>query len=285
MSNRLTAFTTTPRKLSGGTGFSLCGRLVSQPLKLSLTLLLACGFLVGQESELIQPKATPEDRAEGQRIFSTQCSYCHGPKGEGGQGAVLAVPRLAHAPDDISLFRVIRDGIAGTKMPASALAPNQLWQVVAYVRTLGRVEGAKSNGDPARGSQIYAGKGNCAQCHAVKGRGGGIGPELTDIGNHRNAVQMRTALIDPDDSVPLDYLQVRVVLKDGSSLSGVRVNEDSFSIQIRDLSNHFHSFWKSELTEISKEPKRSLMPSYRNNLSATELDDLIAYLESLQGGR
>jgi cytochrome c oxidase cbb3-type subunit III len=254
-------------------------------LKFNLGVVVACGLMMGQESELIQPKATLEDRAEGRRIFGTQCSYCHGPKGEGGQGAVLAVPRLAHAPDDISLFRVIRDGIAGTKMPASALAPNQVWQLVAYVRTLGRVEGAKSTGDPARGSQIYAGKGNCAQCHAVKGHGGGLGPDLTDIGAHRNAAQIRTALIDPDDSVPLDYMQVRVVVKDGSSLSGVRVNEDSFSIQIRDLSNHFHSYWKSELTEISKDPKRSLMPSYRNKLSATELDDLIAYLESLQGGQ
>jgi putative heme-binding domain-containing protein len=254
-------------------------------MRLSLGLMLACGFLVGQESELAQPKATPEDRLEGQRIFGTQCSYCHGPKGEGGQGAVLAVPRLAHAPDDIGLFRVIRDGIAGTKMPASALAPDQIWQVVAYVRTLGRVEGAKSKGDAARGSQIYADKGNCSHCHSVKGLGGGIGPDLTDIGARRNAVQMRTALIDPDDSVPLDYMQVRVVMRDASSLTGVRVNEDSFSIQIRDLSNHFHSFWKSELSQISKEPKRSLMPSYRNNLSATELDDLVAYLKSLQGGQ
>ena len=106
-------------------------------------LALACRPLPAQESELVQPKATPEDRAEGQRIFGTQCSFCHGPKGEGGQGAVLAVPRLSHAPDDVSLFRVIRDGIPGTKMPANALTPAQLWQVVAFVRSLGHVEGSK----------------------------------------------------------------------------------------------------------------------------------------------
>ena len=253
-------------------------------LRFSVGFVVACLLAVGQEAELVQPKATPEDRAEGQRIFGTQCSYCHGPKGEGGQGAVLAVPRLAHAPDDISLFRVIRDGIAGTKMPASALAPNQIWQVAAYVRSLGRVEGVKSTGDPLRGRQIYASKGACAQCHTVRGHGGGIGPDLTDIGNHRSAAQVKTSLIDPDASVPLDYLQVRVVLKDGHSIAGVRVNEDSFSIQIRDLSNQLHSFWKSELSEISKEPKRSLMPSF-TNLSAAELDDLVAYLESLQGGQ
>jgi len=96
---------------------------------------------------------------------------------------------------------------------------------------------------------------------------------------------VRTALVDPDASVPLDFLQVRVRTKDGHSLTGVRVNEDAFSIQVRDLSNQFHSYWKSELTEIAKEPKRSLMPSFRNTLTPAELDDLIAYLQSLQGGK
>jgi len=247
-------------------------------------LALACRLL-GQESELVQPKATPEDRAEGQRIFGMQCSFCHGPKGEGGQGAVLAVPHLPHAPDDLSLFRVIRDGIPGTKMPANALTPTQIWQVVAFVRTLGHVEGSKLTGDPVRGQQIYASKGACARCHTIAGRGGGIGPDLSDIGTRQNADQVRTSLLDPDASVPLDFLQVRVVTKDGHSLTGVRVNEDAFSIQVRDLSNQFHSYWKSELTEISKEPKRSLMPSFRNTLTTGELDDLIAYLESLQGGK
>jgi hypothetical protein len=71
------------------------------------------------------------------------------------------------------------------------------------------------------------------------------------------------------------------VTKDGQRLTGVRVNEDSFSIQIRDLSNHSHSFWKTELSEVVKEPNRSPMPSYSEKLTPEELDNLIAYLESL----
>jgi mono/diheme cytochrome c family protein len=90
---------------------------MTRRLKFLAGFVLVCGLLPGQESELVQPKATPEDRAEGQRIFGTQCSYCHGPKGEGGQGAVLAVPRLPRAPDDIRLFRVIRDGIPAPRCP------------------------------------------------------------------------------------------------------------------------------------------------------------------------
>lgn len=247
-------------------------------------LLLACWLVAGQGTEPgPQPKTTPADLAEGARIFGTQCSYCHGPKGEGGQGAVLAVPRLPHAPDDQSLFRVIHEGIPGTRMPASALTTAQIWQVAAFVRTLGRVEGAKSTGDAGHGQQIFEGKGGCERCHSIRGHGGGIGPDLSDIGARQTASELMASLVDPDASVPLEFLQVRVVTKDGRSMTGVRLNEDTFSIQIRDLSNQVHSYWKTELKEIAKEPKKSLMPSYRNTLTAAELNDVVAYLQSLQG--
>jgi cytochrome c oxidase cbb3-type subunit III len=261
---------------------------MSRRLKLLSAFLLAGRLVPGQGLEPgLQPKTTLEDLAEGQRVFGTECSYCHGPKGEGGQGAVLAVPRLPHAPDDQTLFRIIREGIPGTRMPASALTTSQIWQVEAYVRTLGRVEGTKSaggyHGDPRRGRQIFITKGGCSKCHTIGGHGGAIGPDLTGIGDRRETAELRTSLLEPSASVPLDFLQVRVVTKAGRSITGVRINEDTFSIQIRDLSNQFHSFWKNELTDIVKEPKRSIMPSYQSILSAAELDDMLAYLESLRG--
>src|SRR4029077_14281027 len=54
-----------------------------------------------------KPPVTAEDIEAGARIYRTQCAYCHGPQGEGGRGAVLARPRLMHAPDDTALFNVI----------------------------------------------------------------------------------------------------------------------------------------------------------------------------------
>src|SRR5215467_5939727 len=81
------------------------------------------------------PFTSAADLQAGQRVFLGQCAGCHGPRGEGGRGAVLAQPRLRHAPDDESLFRTIRDGIRGTEMPsADTITSREIWQIATYVR-------------------------------------------------------------------------------------------------------------------------------------------------------
>jgi putative heme-binding domain-containing protein len=116
----------------------------------------------------------------------------------------------------------------------------------------------------------------------VRGTGGALGPELTDIGARRSAAYLREALIDPATSTPEGFLVVRVTTRDGKKLWGVRVNEDSFTIQLRDSSGRFHSFRKLDLTQLTKDFKAELMPSYRD-FNPAEMDDLVAYLASLRG--
>ncbi len=253
--------------------------------RLSVALLLWCAVLTAQDPAEITPKpvTTPDDLAAGERIYRIQCAYCHGTNGEGGRGATLARPRLLHAPDDQAMFQVIARGIPDSEMPGHWFTAREIWQVVAFVRTLGRRAPEKINGDPASGERLYGGKAGCARCHTIRGRGGALGPDLTDIGARRSAGYLREALIKPESAVPEDFLQVAIATRDGRRITGVRLNEDAFSIQIRDLSGQFHSFWKSELAELNKQRGKSPMPSYAGLLSSAELDDLIAFLDSLRG--
>ncbi len=182
------------------------------------------------------------------------------------------------------MFYVIKNGIPETEMPGHWFTPREIWQLVAFVKTLGRSAPQKIEGDPGRGENVYA-KSGCSRCHTVHGRGGALGPDLADIGARRSVPYLREALLDPEATVPDGFLQVQLVTHDGRHFTGVRVNEDSFSIQIRDLSDNFHSFFKSELAELNKQPGKSPMPSFKRVLSSGELDDLIAYLDSLRGNQ
>ena len=110
-------------------------------------------------------------------------------------------------------------------------------------------------GDPDKGRLIYD-KAECGNCHIVAGKGGSLGPELTSIGDRRGVLFLRTALLHPgkDRAVTAEgyatHLPVLAVKKDGRPLTGMRVNEDTFTIQLRDASNRLYSLQKSELEEL-----------------------------------
>ncbi len=229
-------------------------------------------------------KLTAGELERGRQMFVAHCAVCHGIEGSGGRGPSLNHPSLRRVTGDKALFNLIQNGVEGSEMPAAwQLSEREVWQVAGYVRSLGHTTPVKLPGDADNGKRLYESKGACAACHVARGRGGVLGPELTDIGARRSAGYLREALVDPGSSTPEGYLVVRVTTPDGRKLWGLRVNEDSFTIQLRDSSGHFHSFRKAGLAELKKDFNASLMPSYRGAFNASEMDDLICYLASLRG--
>ena len=83
----------------------------------------------------------PKDAASlaaGKKLYEYHCAFCHG-RGDDGFAANLVSPRLPHAPTDSSLFNTIKNGIPGTDMAASlGITDKEVWQVAAFVRSLGR---------------------------------------------------------------------------------------------------------------------------------------------------
>jgi putative heme-binding domain-containing protein len=189
---------------------------------------------------------------------------------------------LPRAQTDIGLYRVIRYGLPDTEMPSHNLTPKEVWQISAHVRTLGRVDSVAIKGDAARGRALVRGTGGCLQCHLVDGEGGHMGPALTDIGRRRSPSYLRTKLTDPQKDISGGFSLVQLTTRGGQKLSGIRMNEDTWSIQVRDMSNRLHSFWKQDLTEFNVE-QRTLMPSYSKKMNAQEIDDVVSYLSGLRG--
>ena len=237
--------------------------------------------------------AAARDIEEGKAIFGGACVVCHGIAGGGAMAPPLNRATLQSAPDDAALQRVIKEGMPERGMPrVRRFTDSELRQLAAYIRSLASGGRAPVTGNAKAGASVYD-KSGCATCHIVRGQGGSFGPQLTNIGFARGPEYLRQAIVEPGAALPRsavmglrgydEYLPIQVVTSAGRTVRGVRVNEDPFTLQVRELSGTLHSFRKADLRSISKEPGASLMPSYRARLSATELDDLVAFLASLGG--
>src|SRR5262249_7010763 len=135
----------------------------------TVMLLAVAAVAAGQTVGL---RATSADRAAGEKIFRGHCAGCHGVNGTGGSGPNLTTGVFYHGSTEADLFRNISEGIPGTAMPDQFFSAAQIWQVVAYVRSISATPvRPKLNGNPKRGAQLFQEKG-CSGCHLVRGEGG-----------------------------------------------------------------------------------------------------------------
>ena len=229
----------------------------------------------------------------GKQLFDGLCQDCHGPDGRGDEAPALNHPLAA---DDAALRKIIRDGAPERGMPrVRRMTEPEVDVLLAYVRTLSRGTPETVAGNADRGRAVYATL-DCATCHVIGGAGGVLGPELTRVGARRAPSFLRKALTDPGADLPKglggiltngfgEYLPVSVVEPSGREVRGIRVNEDSFTIQVRDVDGRYHSYRKGDGLHLEKLIGRSLMPGYRDKLTNAQLDDLVAYLSSLGGAK
>ena len=270
----------------------------------ALTLaVLHASLAIGQQAPAPQgassaatASAAPVDLEEGKRLFVQNCSPCHGVNGGGEEGPDLHTVAARMGASDLQ--GIIRRGIPGTAMPGSyTMSEKQAANVAAYVLKLGSAtDSEKVTGDPKSGEAIYNSSG-CPTCHMISGQGGSIGPELTRIGAMRGAANLKARLLDPGANLPkmqdgpfgntwTQYLVFRAVEKDGRVIEGMRVGvEDSFTIVLKDAAGKLHGLSKPDLRSLEKEPGKSLMPSFKDTLSAAQMDDLVAYLATLKGAQ
>jgi len=250
-----------------------------------LLLRTSCCFaaLIVAASAQTNSVATPSAAEEGRALFQIHCTYCHGARGEGGRGADLTTGQYRQGGSDADLFHSIREGIPGTEMPAVRATDPEIWKMVAFVKTLGSAGlNEKASGNPVAGKAVYESKGACANCHSIRGQGGSMGPDLTDIGRRRGLKYLEESLVNPEAEVANRYRAIRVATTSGQTISGTRLNEDDVSIQLRDDKGNLRSFLKENVKEIRRD-KPSLMPAYGTALGKKEIEDLLAYLSSLRG--
>jgi cytochrome c oxidase cbb3-type subunit III len=240
---------------------------------------IAAVLLLCSSAAVCQSEA---DLADGKATFRSNCAYCHGLTGAGGRGPALNSGRLMHGSTAPDIKSVVSNGVPGTSMPAFEFEKDELDRLIAYILTLSGSAGkaAPVAGDPIQGRHVYQRSG-CASCHRIGMEGSVYGPELTRIAAGRSAEYIRESIVNPSADIPPEYAGVTVITKDGRRITGVRINEDTFTVQLRDASQNFQMFQKDEIQQVIPETK-SLMPPY-NSLDKTDLQNLLAYLDTLRG--
>jgi cytochrome c oxidase cbb3-type subunit III len=259
---------------------------------LLLIIYVSCSK-TGKDNAVASDGHLKDSIVAGKKIFENACVRCHGMDASGLTGPSLKRPKLTHAPDRPSFTAVVEGGIAGTGMAGNwSLSDDEAHQIYAYILSLRNRGNETITGDTIAGRKIFFSY-SCSNCHTVKGSGKAFGPDLSLIGASRNIAYLREALMDPGaklpDSVDPDngygfslYLPVTIVTLGGKEINGVRVNEDTYSIQVKDMNNNYYSFNKDQLKTIEKKYGQSLMPSFKNTLTPSQVENLVAYLHNLQ---
>ena len=165
-------------------------------------------------------------------------------------------------------------------MPGVFFSRDQVWQVVAYIRSLSQSGANRPEGDTAHGATLFHEKG-CIGCHLVRGEGGFKGPDLSVIGSQRSVEHLRQAILDPSAKVLRDYWVAKITLENGANYAGFLLTQGAYSVEILDFSKGLASLPTHDFRKFEIE-KSSIMPSFKGRLSESEVNDIVAYLWSLK---
>lgn len=155
--------------------------------------------------------------------------------------------------------------------------PGRRWTVE---EALPLVEGQLANRDFEQGKMMYDAA-RCSSCHLMRGEGGSIGPDLTQLGTRFTVKDMLEAIIEPNKVVSDQYAATVFTMKDGSSVLGRLTNENDQTYFISQ-----NPFAPEVIREIPKKDVLStkysyisvMYPGLINRLNEEELKDLMAYL-------
>jgi len=261
------------------------GRALSRALAVAILWPMVGGVLSAQDV----PPATafaddPEAIRTGMGVYRLRCADCHGTDARGVRGPDLT-QLWASGRTDEGLFRTITEGVPGTTMrPIDRVRTrdSEVWQVIAYLRSIATPAVTQTTGDPERGRELF--QASCSACHQVDTVGGRLGPDLSRIGMARSVEALaRRIRGDFGKQVDPSFAPTTLVAASGERMQGVKKNEDLFSVQVISTDGRIQGFDKETLEslEISTD---SVMPVYGPEIiSDAALEDLVSYLVTLRG--
>ncbi len=248
-----------------------------------LGLLLALSLPAQHDQNSSKPNPAigdPKAIAAGAGLYANSCAGCHGQDGAGGRGPNLVRRTLWHPLSDDAIFRTIRNGVPGADMPPTPLSDGQTWELVAFLHALiGPANENKVPGDAESGGSLFWGaKAECSRCHSIRGQGGRMAPDLTNIGTRPLAL-IKESILEPSKGLSLlGQEAVTVTLKNGQVVRGIARNRNNYSLQVVDQEGALHLLSMIDVKELAISETSAMPGDYAERLSGEELQNLLAYL-------
>ena len=249
-------------------------------LSLSGLCLLSCSWH-GLAQDGGDHTYTSDAIEKGSRIYIQQCSLCHGVGGDWVEGINLSIGRFKTVVTDNDIKRVISEGQGEGRMPAFDMNPGQLNNIVAYLRAGFHPFDVNIRlGNAEQGKLLFYGKGNCSDCHRVHGSGPRTAPDLSEIGLIRTPGALQRSIVEPDESLLPINRAVNIIMLNEEIISGRRLNEDTYSVQLIDSNEQLRSLLKTEIAVYKLSATATHKPT---SLNDDEVADLVGYLSTLRG--
>lgn len=194
-------------------------------------------------------------------------------------------PPISLGPDEIRAVVLYLQTLGGQPDPGAIRLPER---VLARIREAGPAAEAWSPylaGDPRKGEALFFNPGSsaaCGTCHAVRGRGGTVGPDLTWVAGTRAPAFIVDAILAPSKEIASGYEPVLVVTQEGRQLTGIVRAEDATTLEIVDSQGAIHRLPKARIQRRVPQAV-SLMPgNFGEILTVEEFHDLLAFVLSLR---
>jgi len=222
--------------------------------------------------------------ARGEKMFASNCSFCHGIKATGGDtGPDLVRSALVlHDQKGELIGQVVHNGRPEKGMPAFAtLTDSQVYDIAEFLHM--RVELAANrgtyklmtaiNGDANAGKGYFNGVGKCNTCHSVTG-------DLAHIGSKFSAADLQQRYLYPANRN--EAQKVTVTLPSGETFSGDLKRLDDFDVSLYDTSGNYHSIAITPETKVQLDDRLAAHRELLNHYTDAEMHNLTAYLFSLK---
>jgi quinoprotein glucose dehydrogenase len=215
------------------------------------------------------------------------------------QAAIESLVALKSVPADEVLVAALTRQAAGTGSPAILLdlfeaadvrGTPQLLEAVKVIEATDdpddRLAGWRqclAGGDVAAGRKIFHENttASCLRCHQVNGKGGEVGPNLSEVGKQKPAEYLLESIVAPNAVIAKGFGTVQFLLADGTLKAGIVREETTDAFRIITPEAKELVIAKDDIDETSA--GLSGMPAdIAKQLSKRQIRDLVTYLGSLQ---